>query len=65
VLRGWANYFCYGSLTKTRHAIDCYVEDRVRAFLRRRHKVAGRGYRQFPKEDIFGKLGVLSMENLS
>lgn len=65
VLRGWANYFCYGSLTKARHAIDRYVEERVRAFLRRRHKVAGRGYRQFPKADIFGKLGVLSMENLS
>jgi RNA-directed DNA polymerase len=64
VLRGWANYFCYGSRTKARHAMDLHVEGRVRAFLRRRHKVAGRGYRQFPKEKIFGELGVLSMEHL-
>jgi RNA-directed DNA polymerase len=64
ILRGWANYFSYGSLTRTRHAVDAYVEDRVRAFLRRRHKVAGRGYRQFPKEAIFGELGVVSLEKL-
>ncbi|WP_437747499.1 reverse transcriptase domain-containing protein [Sorangium sp. So ce1504] len=64
VLRGWANYFCYGSRTRARHAMDLHVEERMRAFLRRRHKVAGRGCRQFPKEKIFGELGVLSMEHL-
>lgn len=64
VLRGWANYFCYGSLAKARHDVDRYVEERTRAFLRRRHKVAGRGYRQFPKEVIFGELGVVSLEQL-
>jgi RNA-directed DNA polymerase len=64
VLRGWANYFSYGTLSKARHDLDCYVEERVRAFLRRRHKVASRGYRQFPKARIFGELGVLSMNQL-
>jgi len=64
VLRGWANYFCYGSLTKARHDVDQYVEERARTFLRRRHKVAGRGYRQFPKAMIFGELGVVRLEQL-
>ena len=64
-LRGWANYFSYGSVSKARHDVDAYVEERVRAFLRRRHKVAGRGHRQFPAVKIYGALGVLSMTHLS
>lgn len=64
-LRGWANYYCYGSLAKVRQAVDRHVYDRVRHFLRRRHKVSGRGYRQFPEERVFGELGVLSMRRLS
>jgi RNA-directed DNA polymerase len=63
-LRGWANYFGYGSVSQVRHDLDAYVEERVRAFLRRRHKVASRGRRQFPREKIFGELGVLSMRQL-
>jgi RNA-directed DNA polymerase len=63
-LRGWANYFCYGSLAKVRHVVDRHVYDRVRHFLRRRHKVSGPGYRQFPEERVFGELGVLSMRRL-
>jgi RNA-directed DNA polymerase len=64
VLRGWANYFCYGTLVKARSIVDEYVYDRFRNFLRRRHKVAGRGTSQFPKERVFGKLGVVSMNAL-
>lgn len=65
ILRGWANYFSYGSVSKARHDLDRYVEERVRGFLRRRHKVAGRGYRQFPPEKIFGELGILLTDKLS
>jgi RNA-directed DNA polymerase len=64
VLRGWANYFSYGALSKARLIVDSYVEERMRAFLRRRHKVAGRGYRQFPMQAIFGELGVVSLTKL-
>jgi RNA-directed DNA polymerase len=45
VLRGWANYFSYGSLQRPFEAIDKYVEDRVRDFLARRHKLPTRGGR--------------------
>jgi len=62
-VRGWAAYFSYGSVTKARHAVTLHVYHTVRRFLRRRHKVAGGGYRQFPIQDVFGTLGVLSPES--
>jgi RNA-directed DNA polymerase len=63
-VRGWAGYFNYGSLAKARHDVQRHLYQTVRCFLRRRHKVAGSGYRQFPETDVFGKLGVLSIEHL-
>ena len=62
-VRGWSAYFSYGSVTKARHAVKLHVYHAVRRFLRRRHKVAGDGYRQFPIQDVFGTLGVLSPES--
>jgi RNA-directed DNA polymerase len=38
-LRGWSNYFCYGTRGAAFRSIDHYVTERVRAFLTRRHKV--------------------------
>jgi RNA-directed DNA polymerase len=58
-VRGWANYFSYGSVTKARQAVQLHLYHTVRRFLRRRHKVAGSGFRQFPPQRVFGELGVL------
>jgi RNA-directed DNA polymerase len=62
-VRGWSAYFSYGSVTKARHDVALHLYHTVRRFLRRRHKVAGPGYRQFPIQDVFGQLGVLSPES--
>jgi RNA-directed DNA polymerase len=62
-VRGWAAYFSYGSVTAARHGVKLHLYHSVRRFLRRRHKVAGGGYRQFPIQDVFGTLGVLSPES--
>jgi len=62
-VRGWTGYFSYGSVTKARHDVKLHLYHTVRRFLRRRHKVAGPGYRQFPIQDVFGTLGVLSPES--
>ena len=63
-VRGWANYFDYGTVTTVRHHMDRFVYEKVRHFLRRRHKVQGRGIRKFPDKWVFGELGVVSLRRL-
>jgi len=61
-LRGWQQYFNCGSKSRAYKAVDEYVYDRVRNFLRRRHKVSSQGTRQFPGERVYGSLGVLRLQ---
>jgi RNA-directed DNA polymerase len=63
-LRGWSNYFCYGTRRSAFRSVDHYVRERVRAFLVRRHKMAGRGNHQFPFAVLHGERGVLCLERL-
>jgi RNA-directed DNA polymerase len=60
-LRGWKAYFGLGSPWKAYRVLDEHVEERVRHFLRRRHKVSSQGTRQFSREKIFGALGVFRL----
>jgi RNA-directed DNA polymerase len=61
-LEGWRAYFSCGSTAKAHRAVDQYVYDAVRHFLRRRHKVSSQGTRQFPEERVFGELGVIRLQ---
>src|SRR5215470_10726706 len=63
-LRGWSNYFRYGTRRSAFRSVDRYTYERVRDFLARRHKVAGRGTRRFSCEVVYGGLGVLRLERL-
>jgi RNA-directed DNA polymerase len=60
-LRGWKEYFGLGSPSRAYEVVDEHVTERVRHFLRRRHKVSSRGTRQFSRTRIFGELGVLRL----
>jgi group II intron maturase len=42
LLGGWSAYFSHGALASVYRAVDDHVYDRVRNFLRRRHKAPGR-----------------------
>jgi RNA-directed DNA polymerase len=64
ILRGWSNYFGYGTRLMAYRAIDHYVHERVRSFLRRRHKVSSRGIITFSDAVVFGKLGVLRLRDV-
>src|SRR4051794_12643958 len=64
ILRGWSNYFGYGTRLMAYRAVDHYVNERVRSFLRRRHKVSSRGTTQFSDGVIFGDLGVLRLRDV-
>jgi RNA-directed DNA polymerase len=61
-LRGWEAYFELGSTARAYRAIDEYVEERVRYFLRRRHKVSTQGTRRFSMNQVYGILGVLRLQ---
>jgi hypothetical protein len=63
-LRGWSTYFCYGARRSAFRSVDHYVRERVRTFLARRHKVAGRGHHQFSLAVLHGERGVLCLERL-
>src|SRR6202158_4245947 len=61
-LQGWRQYFNCGSKGQAYKAVDEYVYDRVRNFLRRRHKVSSQGTRQFSSERVYGSLGVFRLQ---
>jgi RNA-directed DNA polymerase len=63
-LLGWSNYFCHGTRRSAFRAVDRYVYERVRDFLARRHKVAGRGTHRFSCEVVYGERGLLRLERL-
>jgi RNA-directed DNA polymerase len=65
IVRGWANYFSHGTRLMGYRAVDRYVAQSVRDFLRRRHKVQHqRGTVRFADERIFGELGVQQLRKL-
>jgi RNA-directed DNA polymerase len=57
LLVGWSTYFSYGGLASANEAVD-HVYDRTRNFLCKRHKVQGRGTKQFSREYVYGELAV-------
>jgi RNA-directed DNA polymerase len=63
-LLGWSGYFCYGTRRSAFRGVDRYVYERVRDFLARRHKVAGRGTRKFSCDVVYGAHGLLRLERL-
>jgi len=64
MLRGWSNYFSYGTRTQAYRAVDHYVADSVRHFLRRRHKVSSRGTTRYSDNVVFSELGVLQLRQV-
>jgi len=61
-LSGWKQYFNLGSPWQAFKDVDAYVEERVRHFLRKRHKVSSQGTRQFSTQRIYGEWGVFRLQ---
>lgn len=63
-IRGWANYFSYGTFAPAYQTVQRHAEHRVRRWLRRKFELRGLGYRQFPigyPEETLGLLNPLTL----
>jgi len=58
---GWANYFCQGPVSNDYRRITQHARERVRQWLRRKHKVQGQGYARFPDEYLHEELGLIQL----
>ena len=56
IVRGWTNYFYYGHCSKDLSAIKYYLENRIRIYLRRKHRIRSKGYRLYPNNYLYEKL---------
>jgi len=61
-LRGWSNYFCLGPVSKACHAVDRHTASRLRRWLRRKHKVQGRGTARYPDEYLYQELKLVRLQ---
>src|SRR3954465_12538681 len=59
--RGWAGSFNQGPVTRIYETARRYTERRVRRWLMRRRGQKGTGYRQYPDEYLYQKLGLYAL----
>lgn len=62
-LVGWSNYFCLGPVSQAYRAVDNHVRRRLRQWLCRKHKVAGRGTSRFPDQYLHRQLGLVQLQS--
>ena len=61
-LVGWGNYFCLGQVSKAYRKVDTHARERLRRWLRNKHKVPGKGTSRFPDKVLYETLGLIRLE---
>lgn len=61
LLIGWSNYFCLGPVSKSYRAVDAHTKARLRRWLRKKHKLPGKGYSRYPDEHLHEVLGLVRL----
>lgn len=57
-IRGWVAYFYYGNCSRDLKSLKRFVEQRVRIYLKRKHRVKSWGYEAFPDKYLYSHLGL-------
>jgi RNA-directed DNA polymerase len=60
-LTGWSNYFCLGPVSPAYQLLDTHLQERLRRWLCKKHKVAGTGWSRFPAQYLYGELGLVRL----
>lgn len=64
-LRGWANYFCLGPVSKSYRAVNAHTTLRLRRWLCNKHKISGNGKTRFPEQYLHETLGLVYLPALT
>lgn len=60
-VRGWTEYFRYGHCSKDLTALKWYLEERVKRYLRRKHRKKRRSHKIFSFDYMYGKLSLFKV----